>query len=240
MLSILLPAMALLTTGIASNDSTILVGTFSQFDDEALVADGWTTLKLGKKTKPTQYDLVESDGVNVVRAITNNTASGLIKRVDIDVESHPMLNWGWKISNTLEKGDVTSKNGDDFAARIYVTFDYDIKKLPLGERLKYRALRLLGYKDIPIRALNYYWANKAPTGTVTSNAYTNWVKMIAVRDTSDPLNTWQEESRDIYADYEMAFGEPPGRITGIAIMSDTDNTGESAMAYFSDIAFEAR
>ena len=123
----------------------------------------------------------------------------------------------------------------DFAARIFVTFEYDIKKLPLGERIKYRTFKLFGYDEVPLRAINYIWANKAMAGTVVNNAHTSWVKMIAVRDNTTPLNSWISEERNIYEDYEKAFGEKPGAITSIAIMTDTDNTGESTMAYFGDI-----
>ena len=151
-----------------------------------------------------------------------------------------MLHWEWKINKVLSKGDVTSKKGDDFSARIYITFEYNASNLPFGERVKYKTLRLLGYKDIPLRAINYVWSNKAPVDTIVPNAYTDWVSMIAVQSGNEKANTWQSQQRDIFEDYVDAFGEHPGDITGIAIMTDTDNTNESATAYFGDITVHQR
>lgn len=131
------------------------------------------------------------------------------------------------------------KKGDDYPARIYVTFDYDPSRLSLGSRIKYKALRVLGYKDIPLRALNYIWANRAPVGTMVDNPYTKWVTMIAVQSGAEQANTWHLEMRNLYEDYKAAFGEEPGAITGIAVMTDTDNTGESAMAYYGDITLRS-
>lgn len=213
----------------------IHVGAFSRADLNAPLMDGWEALTLGEKQQ-TDYELVEDDGTVVVRAISQGGASGLVKQVQIDPREYPILTWRWKISNVLQKGDVTRKKGDDYPARIYVSFEYDSSDLSLKDRIKYKALRLLGYDDIPLRALNYIWANRAPVGTIVPNPYTNWVTMIAVQNGAAQAQTWQIETRNIYEDYKAAFGEEPGRITGIAVMTDTDNTGESTMAYYGDIS----
>ena len=225
----------LFVSGGASNAVVdIPVGSFSNLESGDALPEGWEELKLGKAA-PTEYRLVEYNGNVVVQAISEGTASGLIREVDINPDEYPVITWEWKVSNVLEKGDLTQKDGDDFAARLYITFDYSPKNLPFGERIKYRALRLLGYKDIPLRALNYVWSNKAPEGTMAPNAYTDWVTMIALQSGEEHSNTWKFESRNLYKDFIDAFGEEPGAITGIAIMTDTDNTGESAMAYYGDI-----
>lgn len=224
----------MLTTAMAQFPDEIVVGQFSSASVDTAVPEGWEEIKFSK-TDPTDYQLVKMEDRTVVQATSNQTASGLIKEVDINPELYPMLNWEWQIDQVLEKGDVFSKKGDDFAARIYITFEYNSKNLPIGERIKYNALRLLGYRDIPLRALNYVWSNKAPAGTMVSNAYTDWVTMIAVRSGNEEVDQWHTESRNVYEDYLAAFGELPGDITGIAIMTDTDNTKETARAYFGDI-----
>ena len=225
----------LFTTAATQLSPEIPIGEFSSASVETQVPEGWEVIKFSK-TKPTQYQLVEEDERVVVQATSEGTASGLIREVDINPELYPTLTWDWKIDQVLNKGDVHAKKGDDFAARIYITFDYDAKNLPFGERLKYRTLRLLGYRDIPLRALNYVWSNKAPVDTMVPNAYTHWVTMIAVQSGNEHANTWQSEYRNIYEDYVAAFGEEPGNITGIAIMTDTDNTKESTTAYYGDIS----
>lgn len=212
----------------------IPIGQFSKHESGTELPDGWKELKLGKAASTT-YKLVEHEGAVVVQATSDGAASGLIREVSIDPQEYPILNWDWKITNVLDEADWTEKEGDDFAARILVTFDYDLKELPLGERLKYKTLKLLGYKDIPLRALNYVWSNNAPAGATTSSAYTDWVTLIALQSGEQHVNTWKKESRNLYNDYIEAFGEAPGAITGVAIMTDTDDTGGSTMAYFGDI-----
>ena len=225
---------ALFTTAATQLSPEIPVGEFSSATLDTVVPEGWEEIKFSK-TKPTNYQLVEKDERIVVKAMSEGTASGLIREVAIDPELYPTLSWEWKVNEVLSKGNVFKKKGDDFAARIYITFEYDAKNLPFGERVKYRTLRLLGYRDIPLRALNYVWSNHAPEGTMVANAYTNWVTMIAVQSGNENANSWQFESRNVYEDYIAAFGEAPGNITGIAIMTDSDNTKESATAYYGDI-----
>lgn len=135
----------------------------------------------------------------------------------------------------LEKGNARKKDGDDYPARIYVTFDYDKSNFGFFDRAKYEALDALGFDKVPTRALNYIWASRVEKGTVLPNPFTDWVQMVAVESGSTKVGTWVMERRNIRGDYRQAFGEEPPPINGIAIMTDTDNTGESATAYYGNI-----
>ncbi len=104
--------------------------------------------------------------------------------------------------------------------------------------MKFEALRLYYGEYPPIAAINYVWDGRAARGEIVRNAYTSRVKMIVVESGSADLDRWIEERRDVAADYRNAFGADPPMISGVAIMTDTDNTGESAVAYYGDIAFE--
>lgn len=224
----------LLLTGAASDDQVLRVGSFSVTSGDSPIADGWTAVPLGKN-KPTTYNLIEEEGIKVVQAISQGSASGLQKAVDLDPSQYQTLKWRWKVNNVPASGNINKKKGDDVAARIFVTFEYDVEQLSFKDRLKFKTLKLLGYGEMPLRALNYVWANRAPAGTVTPNAYSDWVQMVVLRDGNADLATWHNESRNIYADYMAAFGESPGRIKNIVIMTDTDNTQDYAEAYFGDI-----
>jgi len=90
----------------------------------------------------------------------------------------------------------------------------------------------------PLGAINYIWESKAPMGTMVPNPYADRVMMFVVESGSDKLNQWVNEERNVYEDYKKAFGEEPPMISGVAIMADTDNTGESAIAYYGDILFK--
>ncbi|MDX1672190.1 MAG: DUF3047 domain-containing protein [Balneolaceae bacterium] len=198
----------------------------------------WEEMEV-KADNLTEYQLITlADSTHVIKATSNNAASGLIHTADIDTEQYPVIKWRWKIEQVLEKGNLEKKRGDDYAARIYVTFDYDRSKLSLGEKIKLWAIETFTSYEIPLRAINYIWANKAPAGTVAPNPFTDWVQMIAVQSGNEKAGEWISERRNIYKDYKKAFGEEPGNITGVAIMTDSDNTGGSATGYYGDIVFE--
>ena len=201
--------------------------------------NGWEVMRLGDAPLST-YRLVRDGGTTVVRAEANGSASGLVRRIDLDSDRFPVLTWRWKADGVIAAGDIRSKRGDDYPARIYVTFDYDPADLPFTDRVKYRALRALGYDDIPVRALSYVWANRASETQIVPNAYTNWVQMVPVQRGSANVGTWQTERRDLVRDYRAAFGEDPPAISGVAIMTDADNTGATASASFGDIRLMSR
>ncbi len=228
----------LLCAGAPEKESVITVGAFSKAPGLTPFTDGWKPV-LFRKTDPTQYTLVEMDGTRVLQARSENAASGISKKIKVDPVAYPILQWRWRVKNVLESGDFSRKKGDDFAARLFVTFAYDPSNLPLKEHLKYKTLRLFGYKEVPVRALSYVWANKAPTGTIADNAHTSWVKMIVLRSKETHLNHWYVEERNLDEDYRAVFGEPSPAITSITLMTDTDNTGESTTAYFGDIHLRA-
>ena len=200
---------------------------------------GWQVLNLGN-APASRYSLVRDGTTTVVRAQADGSASGLIRRIDLPAERFPILQWRWKAENVIAGGDIRSKGGDDYPARIYVTFDYDPSDLPFGDRVTYRALRALGSDDIPVRALSYVWANRAGETQIVPNAFTDWVQMVPVRSGPAGLGQWHAERRDVVADYRRAFGEEPPPISGVAIMTDADNTGGRATAYFGDMRMSTR
>jgi hypothetical protein len=132
-----------------------------------------------------------------------------------------------------DRGD----NRDDYAARIYVTFEYDPETTPFVERLKYKVAGLI-YGKLPANAINYIWANRLPKGEHIVNPFTEKAIMVAVESGAGLAGEWVEEKRNVYEDYKSFFGTAPPRVVGIAIMTDSDNTGQRAMAYYDDIVFK--
>lgn len=177
----------------------------------------------------------KEDGSPVIRASSEEAISSVTSRISADPNIFQYLEWEWKIDSVLESGDLTEKDGDDFPARIYVTFEYPASELPLGQRIKYRLYKTFTSFEIPLRSLNYVWASKAEVGTVTSNPYTDWVKYVVVESGNEKAGEWVSLKRNILEDYREAFGEEPRAITGITIMTDSDNTEESTLAWFGKI-----
>jgi hypothetical protein len=149
----------------------------------------------------------------------------------------PWLNWRWKVSRVLEKADMASKGGDDYSARVYVLFDYDVGKLQLVDRLRISLARTLYSQEVPAAALCYVWDNRHPVGTSRWSAYTERVRMIVLDSGAAHVNSWRPHSRNVAADFRAAFGEEPPTVSGVVLAADTDNTAESVTAWFGDLAF---
>jgi hypothetical protein len=227
-----------LAPGLAQPADVIEVGKFSAEEIGNGPPTDWKPLTFKKIDRHTTYTLIKEGTEVVVRAIAESSASGLVREIKINPKQYPIVQWRWKVRNILKKGDVRRKEGDDYPARIYITFEYDPGKLGFFEKAKYEAVRLLYGQYPPIGAINYIWESKVPNGTMVPNPFTDRVIMIVVESGESKLNQWVSEERNIYEDYKKAFGQEPPMISGIAIMTDTDNTGESATAYYGDILFK--
>ncbi len=222
----------------AGTDSILEVGAFSSAQPGGPFPDGWEPLTFEKIERQTQYELVKDGDTTVVKATSHQSSSGLTKKVTIDPKEFPIVQWRWKIENIIESGDVTKKEGDDYPARMYITFEYDSSKVGFFEKAKFEIIRLAYGEYPPVGAINYIWDSRTPIGTIVPNPYTDYVQMIVTESGSQKIGEWVVEERNVYEDYKKAFGEEPPNISGIAIMTDTDNTKESATAYFGDIVFK--
>ncbi len=234
-LLVLLLAVPLMAAGWAVG--TIHIGSFAQGTPGEL-PDKWEPMELGGADR-SSYALTRDGDSVVLKAEANDSASGLVRRVTLPTERYPIIEWRWKAENVLAGGDISRKDGDDYPARLYITFDYDASNLSFGERLKYKAVNALVPGGVPLRALNYVWTNNADETRIVANAYTDWVMMVPVQSGPANVGTWQAERRNIAEDYRRAFGEAPPPISGIAIMTDADNTGGSATAYYGDIILKS-
>ena len=166
----------------------------------------------------TRYETVRQDSRSVVRATSHGTASGLYLRRRIDLEKTPILRWTWRVDGTLGDIDERTREGDDYSARVYV-----IRSHPV---FLWRT-----------RAVNYVWASTRTPGETWPNAYTDAARHVAVRSGEAQVGEWVDERRDVRADFRELFGESVRYVDAVAIMTDTDNTGGAAVAYYGDITF---
>jgi hypothetical protein len=211
------------------------VGRFSAAEPGDHLPAGWHPLTFKNITSHTHYTLIKDGDTVVIKAVSRASASGLIRKIRIDPQKYPFIRWQWKVSNVYKNGDVTQKSGDDYPARIYITFEYDPDRIGLLEKIKYNLAKQFYGEYPPSAAINYIWASHAAIGTIVSNPYTQRTKMIVVKSGKMALNTWITEERNMFDDYIRAFGEKPPMISGIAIMTDSDNTKEAATAFYGDI-----
>ncbi len=221
----------------AQNPDTIAVGDFSSGRQEDGLPLGWQPLAFDKIVQHTRYEMVNDNGVAVIKAQSRSSASGLIRNIEIDPREYPIVQWRWKIEGVLTKGDARQKKGDDYAARLYILFEYDAALLSWRERVKYKVARILSGEYPPGAGMTYIWGNRTEKGTMVASPYTDRSMMIVVQSGNSRANKWVIEERNILSDFREAYNAEPPMITGVAIMTDTDNTGESATAWYGDIIF---
>jgi DUF3047 family protein len=225
-----------LTAGAA-----IPLAPFSAAAPGAALPPGWRTVTL-PRIPPARIELAAQDGSTVLRVESHAGAGTAAHALDVDPASHPRLAWRWKVDRVVARADLARRDGDDFAARVYVFFDVPDAELPWRERVKLVLARLTHGKDVPSAGLCYVWDNRHAPGTVVPNPYAPHIRTFVLESGGAAAGRWTEESRDLVADFRAAF---PGRaarvprITGIAAGNDTDQTGESAIAWFGDFRIEA-
>ncbi|MBL8463359.1 MAG: DUF3047 domain-containing protein [Thauera sp.] len=231
-------ALSLIFTASMGHAATVWVGRFPAGAEG--LPEPWRLQQIDERIAPTQYALKTWDGVAAVEAVAERSMALLGRPLDVDLAATPHLCWLWRVDAPLATADMTTKAGDDYAARVYVSFKVEPGALGFGTRAKLALARSIYGDQVPDAALNYVWDNRQPVGTFMPNAYTDRTRMIVLRSGAGDAGSWVTERRDVAEDFKRAFGEVPAQLSGIALASDTDNTGESARAGFAEFRFVSR
>lgn len=168
----------------------------------------------------TRYAIVEHSGRRVLEAASQGQASARYLERKIDLNETPYLHWCWQVSNTYPGLDETTKAGDDYPARVYVAHK-------------------TGLLPWQVESVNYVWASTQPQGATWPNAFTQRAQLIALQSGENRVGDWVAEVRDVRADFAELFGSAPSHIDGIALMSDGDNAGVNATAWFTHLGFSS-
>jgi hypothetical protein len=207
-------ALILFSSVILANDEKIQISFFS-----SAKLDEWKTKIFSGKT---DYEIVQLEETQVLKAESHAGASGLFKEQRIDLLKTPYLNWRWRIDSRLIGVNEKSKSGDDYSARVYVIVSG-------------------GWAFWKTRAINYVWAGNTAKGSIWPNAFAgNNAMMLAIRSSDDKTHTWYQEKRNIMQDLKQQFDTDIRYIDAVAIMTDTDNANGNATAYYGDIYFSAK
>lgn len=203
--------------------------------------DGWRVLGV-PNAAPAEIAVVEEAGARVLRVRSRAAAGAASFDIAGETPPRPTLSWRWKVDRVVASADLTRREGDDFAARVYVFFDIPVEELPFAARLKVTLARVLYGETLPTGGLCYVWDNRHSPGTSAWNPYTDRVRTVVLRSGDAGAGRWAEERRDLQRDFEAAFGEqwkkPMPRVRGVALGNDTDQTGEAVTAWFGDVRLE--
>lgn len=178
----------------------------------------WETENFAGKTS---YEVINIDNQPAIKASAEQSASGLVRKMKIDLTQTPYMNWSWKVDNVLRDVNETQKGGDDYAARVYIVIS--------GGVFFWRT-----------RAISYAWSSQQPKESHWPNAFTDRAVMVAVESGPELSGQWVTEKRNILEDIKRLLGIDKTEIDAIAIMTDTDNSKQSATAYYGNIYFTAQ
>ena len=193
------------------------------------------------KIAQNKFSLVADEGKTVLRVDSENSAGSLGVPLTTPAGGTDVsLEWRWKVNRTLDKADMRAKEGDDFAARVYVFFDVPMESLSFVDRSKLRLARLIAGPDVPTAALCYVWDNTHRVGYTQWSPYTNRARMIVLQSGGVNVDKWISESRDIATDFRDAFGFDAPAVTGVAVGNDTDNTGERVSTWYGDVSLRKK
>jgi hypothetical protein len=92
---------------------------------------------------------------------------------------------------------------------------------------------------LPYAELMYIWGAKVPPESTTVSTLTSRIRMIAVSSDEEGAGRWQSYRRNLAEDYRRVFGEEPGHVTAIELMTDTDNTGAVTETFYGDLSLSA-
>jgi hypothetical protein len=203
-------------------------------------AVGWAHQPLSKLKRDTVYSLVQEDGHAVLRAVADRSASLYVALIKPATGVPASIGWRWKTDALVPDADNRDKKREDAPLRVLVGFDGDKATLPEEEQKRFQRAKSLTGRDGPYATLMYIWSDHVPVNTVIPSAHTSQVKMLVVASGSKGLGQWQTMHRNLAADYKRAFGAAPGRVLGVGVMTDTDNTGAQAVGEYSDIRFDCK
>jgi hypothetical protein len=201
------------------------------FREDFATLDNWKPFSFPKIKTHSTYTIEHDGGRHVLRAESNASASAIVYGKSFDVFRYPKASWRWKVKNLYAKGDVRSKAGDDYPIRVYIMFEYDPEHAGVMDRITYGIARKLYGEYPPHSSLSYVWASKDDAERFVVSPYTDKAMMVLLESGPAKAGTWVDEEVDILADYEKAFKARPPARARIAVMNDSDNTGERSVSW---------
>jgi hypothetical protein len=195
----------------------------------------WDHMRYGNH-KPTRYTATVHQGRPALLAESDAGNSTLRLRLapaqEVDAR---WLRFAWQVPTLNARADLRDADVDDAVVRVILTFDGDRDRLSARDHMLSELAHLVTGEPLPYATLMYVWDHRYPVGSVIPNPHTQRIRKLVLESGPQRLNRWVDVERDIEADYRQVFGEAPGRLTAIGVMTDSNNTGESVRAWFGAI-----
>ena len=197
---------------------------------------GWQHVPLSSTKKETEYTTVVDEGVVVLKATARGSASLMAFRTEFDPRAFPLLSWRWKVIQGIPAAETHNRAREDAPVRLSVSFSGDTSKLSVFDRAASSFAKSASGQALPYAELMYVWGGKVAVDSITTSALTSRIRMLAVAADDQGIGRWHSYTRNLVDDFRRAFGEEPGRVTAVKVMSDTDNTNSNSEALYGDIS----
>ena len=185
----------------------------------------WESVKIPGKLA-TEYSLVRVNNRNKLKANAQASASMRLNG----------LSFSWQIQKLIADADMSQRESEDSPVRLVLAFDGDRSQFSAKNAMLSELSHAVSGRPMPYATLMYVWCNHRPVNSVIHNPRTDRIRKIVIESGPQRVNQFISYERNIRADYEKAFGEPPGALIGIAIMTDTDNTRSHVQAWYGPIS----
>ena len=187
----------------------------------------------------TQFAPQRKDGRDTMAATANQSASMLRQTVRIEPQDLAQVRFSWLVPALIANSDLAHRDRDDSPVRIVFAFEGDRAKFSAKNSMLSELARAVTGEELPYATLMYVWCNSRQPDDVIVSSRTDRIRKLVVESGAGRLNQWLDYERDIRADFERAFGEPPGALVGVAIMTDSDNTRSKAQAWYGPLRLQA-
>jgi hypothetical protein len=199
---------------------------------DTLQAAGWRPVPLPGK-KLTAYALDVSAGrPHAIRAEADASASMLRRAAFVAPEQLGRVRFSWRVAELIVDADLSDRESADSPVRVVLAFDGDHARLSARNRMLFELAQAVTGERPPYATLMYVWDNKAARETVFPGGRSDRVRKIVVESGSEHRGSWRDYERSIAEDYRRAFGEEPGPLIAVGLMTDADNTRGRALAWY--------
>lgn len=185
--------------------------------------------------EPTRFRYARKDGRDAMAVLAASSASMLRNKVRVEPEDLAGVRFSWKVPQLIAGADLSSREADDSPVRVVLFFEGDRSRFSPRDSMMAELVRAVTGEEMPYATLMYVWCNRREPGTVVPSPRSGRVRTMVVESGARNLGQWLDYERDIRADYQRAFGEAPGALVGIGIMSDSDNTRSTSQAWYGPV-----
>jgi len=185
--------------------------------------------------KPTHYQLAQIQGRDGMQADAQSALSMLRQSVHVPAEQLGQLKFSWLVPELIAGADMGVRDSDDSPVRLVLAFEGDRSKFSARNAMLNELVRAVTQEEMPYATLMYVWCNQRPVESVIVNPRTDRIQKVVVETGPHRINRWLDYERDIRADFEKAFGEAPGALVAIGLMTDSDNTRTHTRAWYGNV-----